>query len=156
MGCRVGVLGAGLPLNGRIVKLESASRSPRSKASYAARTTSTFSCDISYSESSAASRASSRVAYSCSPSDHPVPDHVNSCEGTSGHIHAALFGATAVLKDRDHPLTARVDQLDRLNGESVKRVQPVLEVGAAGGLAVQWARSSGAPSTARHSMSSVQ
>ena len=130
------------------------SKSPARKAPHIRRTTSTFSCDIAYSDSPAASRASSSCRVLAAPRDLPVSDREDG--GVSQiRLDAAQLGASAEPQDRDHLALSRVDQLDGLDAQIVERVEPVLHVRRTASLPIG-PRSSTAPSIARWSMSSVQ
>jgi hypothetical protein len=69
------------------------------------------------------------------PRDLPVADRVGDGEGQIG-FDAAQLGASAEPQDRHDLFVCRVDQLQRLGPKVVERVEPVLEMGPYGVLAM--------------------
>jgi hypothetical protein len=62
--------------------------------------------------------------------DLAVADLVDDREVFRGHLDAASLLAAAVPNERDNPLAARINDLDRLGLELVKEVEPLLQIGA--------------------------
>src|SRR6188472_249884 len=112
--------------------------SPRPMASKLRRTISTFSCDMGLLRQPGGFESFLPCPVLAAPHDLPASERV---EGGVGQVRldATQLGAAADSDDSDDIVLARFDQLDLLAREIVEGVVPVLDVGAQGVLAVDWA-----------------